>query len=278
MIEEFLLLFRKITLLPHWFMGVVFFIYGSFFGSFANVLIFRLQKEPPISLFKRSYCPYCSYSIPFYLNIPILSWFFLKGSCANCSHSFSFRYPFVEILMSCLFAGLFLTIGWKWFLLEALIFSVALVSASFIDWDQMIIPDSLSLSGICIGLLGAFLNPERPFSSALIGVLAGGGGLLLIAYLYYILRKKEGMGGGDIKMMGWIGAVLGWESLFFVLLSSCFFGSLFGAIIMLHGNKKLLETAFPFGPYLAFSALLYLFLIESQPDFLNLFKMSFSVF
>ena len=278
MFEEFIFLAQKLILLPRWFMGIVFFIYGSFFGSFTNVLIFRLQKEPPVSLFKHSYCPSCSYSIPFYLNIPILSWFILKGSCANCSHSFSFRYPFVEILMSCLFAGLFLAIGWKWFLLEALIFSVALVSASFIDWDQMIIPDSLSLSGICIGLLGAFLNPERLFSSALIGVLIGGGSLLLIAYLYSILRKKEGMGGGDIKMMAWIGSVLGWESLFFVLLSSCFFGSLFGFIIMLHGNKKLLQTAFPFGPYLAASALLYIFLIEFQPNFLNLFKIGFSAF
>ena len=265
-------------LLPDWFMGLVFFVYGSFFGSFANVLIFRLQQDPPVSLFKTSYCPHCFYSIPFYLNIPILSWFILKGACANCSKSFSFRYPFVELLMSCLFSALFLIIGWKWFLLEALVFSFSLVVASFIDWDQMIIPDSLSLSGICIGLLGAVLNPERSFSSSLFGVLIGGGGLLLIIYLYYLLRKKEGMGGGDVKMMAWIGAVLGWQSLFFVLLSSCLLGSLFGLGIMLRSNKNVLQTAFPFGPYLAVSALIYIFLAETQSYFLSLFKFDFSVF
>ena len=271
-------MFEKMLLLPHWFMICVFFIYGSFFGSFANVLIFRLQQEPPVNLFKKSYCPQCLYSIPFYLNIPILSWFFLRGACANCSKSFSFRYSLVEILMAFLFAGLFAVIGWKWFLLEALIFSVALVSASFIDFDRMIIPDSLSLSGVVIGLIGAFLNPDRSFFSAFLGFLIGGGSLLLIAYLYYFLRKKEGMGGGDIKMLAWIGAVLGWESLFFVLLSSCLLGSLFGLVIMLQGNKKLMQTAFPFGPYLALSALIYIFLLESHSNFLNFFRIDFSLF
>ena len=265
-------------LLPLWFMAIVFFVYGSFFGSFANVLIFRLQKDPPISLFKKSYCPHCLYSIPFYLNIPILSWFILRGACLNCSKSFSFRYATVEILMSLLFVGLFLIIGWKWFLLEALVFTVALVSASFIDWDQMIIPDSLSLSGIGIGLFGAFLNPDRSFLDSVLGVVMGGGGLLLIAYLYYLLRKKEGMGGGDIKMMAWIGAVLGWQSLFFVLLSSCLLGTLFGLAVMLQGNKKTMQTAFPFGPCLALSALIYIFLAESHSSFLNLFRIDLSAF
>ena len=268
-------MFETIILLPTWFTASVFFIYGSFFGSFTNVLIFRLQQESPISLFKKSYCPHCLYSIPFYLNIPILSWFFLKGACANCSKPISFRYPLVEFLMACLFTLLFLAIGWKWFLLEALIFTVALVAASFIDWDQMIIPDSISLSGIVIGLLGAFLNPERSVLSSFIGFIVGGGSLLLIAYLYFILRKKEGMGGGDIKMLAWIGAVLGWESLFFVLLSSCLLGSLFGLAIMLQGNKKVMQTAFPFGPYLAISALIYIFLMETDSSILNLFKIAF---
>ena len=271
-------MFEKITWLPIWLLALVFFIYGSFFGSFANVLIFRLKQEPPVSLLKKSYCPHCFYSIPVYLNIPILSWFILRGRCANCSKPFSFRYSMVEILMSFLFAGLFLAIGWKWFLFEALVFSVGLVSASFIDWDQMIIPDSLSLSGIGIGLLGAFLNPDRAFLSAFLGVLIGGGGLLLIAYSYYLLRKKEGMGGGDIKMMAWIGAVLGWQSLFFVLLSSCLIGTAFGLAIMLQSNKKLMQTAFPFGPCLALSALIYIFLREFHSPFLSLFRIDLSVF
>ncbi|MCZ0932421.1 MAG: prepilin peptidase [Oligoflexia bacterium] len=271
-------MFEKIILLPSWFMALVFFIYGSFFGSFANVVIFRLQQDPPVSLFKKSYCPHCQRAIPVYLNIPILSWFILRGACANCSKPFSFRYSAVETLMSFLFAGLFLVIGWKWFLLEALVFAVGLVSASFIDWDQMIIPDSLSLSGIGVGLLGAFLNPERSFLSSFLGALIGGGGLLLIAYLYYLLKKKQGLGGGDIKMLAWIGAVLGWQSLFFVLLIACLLGTVFGLTIMLQSNKKLMQTAFPFGPCLALSALIYIFLRESHSPFLSLFRIDLSVF
>ncbi|MBC6415302.1 MAG: prepilin peptidase [Bdellovibrionales bacterium] len=251
---------------PLWISAGYFFILGSFFGSFANVLIYRMQSEKTTNLFKRSYCPHCFYNIPFYLNIPLFSWFFLKGRCRNCSKKISFRYPLVELLTSCLFCSLYLAIGWKWFLLEALIFAFFLVVCSFIDLDQMILPDSLTLSGILLGLLGAWLNPERFFIDSFLGFVIGGGILLLISYLYYLIRKKEGMGGGDIKMMAWIGAVLGWQSLFFVLISSCFIGSFLGTLIMLQSNKKFFDKAFPFGPYLAFSAIVYIFL-ERKFDF-----------
>ena len=251
---------------------LVFFFYGAVFGSFANVLIYRLQQEKPISLFKASFCPHCSSPIPFYWNVPIISWFLLKGSCFKCSGKISFRYPLVEFLMAVMFPLLFFMIGWKWFLIEALIFGFALLVASFIDWDKMILPDSLTLSGIGIGLLGAFLNPERSFMDAVLGVLFGGGILILIAYFYYLIRKKEGMGGGDVKMLAWIGAVLGWKSLFFVLFCSCVLGSVLGAgMIMLQSNKKVLQTEFPFGPYLALSAFVFICLRAWNVEFLNLF-------
>lgn len=271
-------MFESFLLVPVSLMAFFFFIYGSFFGSFANVLIYRMQKEgEALNLFKGSYCPSCFYSIPFYLNIPIFSWFFLKGKCRNCSKPFSFRYPVVEFLMSLLFSVLFLVIGWKWFLLEALLFTFALLVAGFIDWDQMILPDSLTLSGIVIGLLGAWLNPERFFLDALLGVLFGGGILLLISALYYCFRGKEGMGGGDIKMMAWIGAVLGWQSLSFVLLSSCVLGSLVGFGIMLHSKKNTLQKAFPFGPCLVVSSLCYIFLSRRFEAYLSFF-MPFPIF
>ena len=253
-------------------MFVFFFIQGSFFGSFANVLIYRMQKKEPLDLFKKSYCPNCLYNIPFYLNIPILSWFILRGLCRNCEKPFSFRYPLVEFLMALIFSLLFLTVGWKWFLLEALFFAFALTVASFIDWDQMILPDSLTLLGLLIGLIGAWLNPERAFVSALFGAFFGGGVLLLVSYSYFVLRKKEGMGGGDIKMMAWIGAVLGWPSLSFIILSSCVIGSLVGGGMIWLGGKKLLQTAFPFGPFLAFSALIYIFLNEKAQNFIAFFN------
>ena len=269
-------MFEVIFLAPRWLVFISFFVYGSCLGSFANVLIYRMQKKEPLNLFKKSHCPHCFYNIPFYLNIPLISWFILKGHCRNCGKSFSFRYPLVEFLMAFSFSTLFLAIGWKWFLLEALLFVFALIVASFIDWDQMILPDSFTVSGIVIGLFGAWLNPERLFMSAFFGVLFGGGMLLIIAYMYYWLRKKEGMGGGDIKMMAWIGAVLGWEALVFVLLSSCLLGSLSGLAIMLRSNKNILRTAFPFGPPLALSAVLYIFLERWAAGFMSFF-MPFTV-
>ena len=262
---------ESLLLLPIGVLTALFFILGSFFGSFANVLIYRMQKKEKLDLFKRSYCPYCYYRIPFYLNIPILSWFFLRASCANCSKKISFRYPLVEFLMSLAFSLLFLSLGWKWFLLESLIFTFCLLVASMIDWDQMILPDSLTLSGIVLGLAGAFLNPERLFIDSFYGVLIGGGSLKFVSSLYYIIRKREGLGGGDIKMMAWIGAILGWEPLFFVLVSSCFLGTLVGVLIMLQSNKNLLEIALPFGPYLALSAFSYIILSESFQSILSFF-------
>lgn len=262
---------ENILLLPTGLMTAFFFLQGSFFGSFANVLIYRMQKEEPLDLLKASHCPNCSYKIPFYLNIPILSWFLLRGHCKNCGEKFSFRYPLVEFLMATLFALLFLAIGWKWFLLEALIFGFMLLVASFIDWDQMILPDSFTLSGIALGLLGAALNPERLFMPSLYGVLLGGGFLLFVSFTYYLLRKQEGMGGGDIKMLAWIGALLTWESLPFVVLISCVMGSVLGLGLMLQSNKKSLQTALPFGPFLAFSSLLYIFLEKWSVGFVAFF-------
>ena len=257
--------------LPRWEIAIVFFIYGSMFGSFANVLIYRMQREGPLNLFKRSHCPHCSYKIPFYLNIPILSWFILMGRCRNCKNKISFRYPLVEFLMASFFALLFLSIGWKWFLLEAILFTFALVVASFIDFDQMILPDSLTLSGIVIGLCGAFLNPERSFLESFIGFFVGGLLLLSISYFYFVLRKQEGMGGGDIKLLGWIGAVLGFKSLAFVLVVSSVLGTFVGLFMILSDKKRDFQTALPFGPYLALGALLYIFVKDIGGDYMSFF-------
>ena len=262
-------MFDFILSVPRGLMACFFFIFGAIWGSFANVVIYRMicsiKGQENLDLFKKSYCPHCRKNIPFYLNIPLISWFLLGGMCKNCGQPISFRYLLVECLMAGGFFVLFLTLGWKWFLLEALLFAFAVTVAGFIDWDQMILPDSLTLSGIAIGLLGAWLNPERSFLPALWGCLAGGGWLWFISYAYYILRGKEGLGMGDVKMAAWIGAVLGWQSLFFVIIVSCFMGSLVGLGIivsqgMAHSGKIDFQKLFPFGPYLAFSSLLYIFL------------------
>lgn len=173
--------------------------------------------------------------------------------------------------MAILFCATFLKFDLSWTLLEYLIFVFGLVTASFIDIDHMILPDEFTLGGIVVGLIGASLNPEREFLPALIGVILGGGFLWAIAAIYSALRKQEGMGGGDIKLLGWIGAVLGWTSVPFVIISSSLVGSLVGLIIMAK-FKKNLSHAIPFGPYLALGAILFmLFGREISAAYIHLF-------
>ncbi|MCB0350940.1 MAG: prepilin peptidase [Bdellovibrionales bacterium] len=239
------------------FFAIYFFLVGACLGSFANVVIYRYPLGLSV-VRPRSACLACKKQIPWYDNIPILSWFILRGRCRACKAKYSFRYPLVEIIMGGLFLGLFLKFGWSWLLAEYLLFSFALVIASFIDFDHMILPDVFTLSGIVIGLIGAALNPDREFMPALWGVLLGGGFLYAVAAIYSAVRKQEGMGGGDIKLIAWIGAVLGWTSVPFVIISSSLIGSVVGLIVMAK-TKGGMSQAIPFGPYLALGALVYIF-------------------
>ncbi len=159
--------------------------------------------------------------------------------------------------MGALFAWAGWTFGLSPTLVEALIFIFCTVCASFIDIDHMILPDKFTLSGIVIGLIGAALNPDRHFMDALYGVLMGGGFLWAVAYLYYVFRGREGMGGGDIKLLGWIGAVLGWKAVPVVILASSVLGAIVGILLALKARGGM-NKAIPFGPYLAGAALLYL--------------------
>lgn len=234
-----------------------FFVLGAIFGSFGNVIIYRLPKDESV-VTPRSSCQNCKAPVKWYDNIPILSWFILGGRCRSCKVEFSFRYPLVEFLMGALFAGAFYYFGFSWTLLEAQIFIFGLVICTFIDFDHMILPDEFTLSGIVIGLMGAALSPEREFMDAFWGVLFGGGFLWGMAYIYYVLTNNEGMGGGDIKLLAWVGAVLGWKAIPFVILTSAIIGSVVG-LTMASRSKTGLKTVIPFGPYLALGALLYLF-------------------
>ena len=232
------------------------FVVGLIWGSFANVVILRLPSKESV-VTPRSRCPKCKSRVRFYDNIPVLSWFLLRGKCRDCKAPISWRYPLVELLSGVLFLAVFLKHGYQWVTLEYIVFCWSLLVVSFIDLDHMILPDVFTLSGILIGLTGAILNPERDFLSAIAGVLMGGGFLYAIAYLYYALRKQEGMGGGDIKLLAWIGAVLGWTSIPFVIMVSSVIGSLVGLVVAAR-SKSGLKAVIPFGPYLALAAVLYL--------------------
>ena len=237
---------------------VFFFILGALLGSLANVLIVRLPQGESF-LISRSRCLKCKSVIRWYDNIPIFSWFILKGRCRQCGSSFSFRYPLVECLMAAIFLLIYLKFQNSWLQLEYSVFCFALVVGSFIDFDHMILPDEITLSGILLGLLGAWINPERDFLSAFMGVILGGGFLWLIACIYYLLRKEEGIGGGDIKLLAWIGAVLGWLAIPLVILVASLVGSFVGILVSLRSSQGM-KTAIPFGPYLALGAVCYIFL------------------
>lgn len=240
---------------PSFFIAV-FFVLGAVLGSFANVVILRLPREE--SLVKpRSHCVACGKTIAWYDLVPIVSWFMRRGRCRWCGAKFSFRYPLVELLTAIAFAVTFAMDGWSWSLLEHLLFVWPLIVCVFIDIDHMILPDEFTLSGVVIGLAGAALNPDRAFTDALLGVLAGGGFLWFMAWVYFALTGKEGMGGGDIKLLGWIGAVLGIEAVPFTIVVSAVVGSVVG-LILTRKDERGLQAAIPYGPYLVLGALVYL--------------------
>lgn len=236
------------------------FLFGAIFGSFANVIILRMPLGE--SVWGRSRCNKCKSKIAWYNNIPLFSYFFLRGRCSSCKERFSLRYPLIEFIMASLFALVVYQYGLSWLTVEYLILIFGLVTAAFIDYDYMILPDELTLGGLAIGLVGAALNPERNFSEALIGVLFGGGILWLVAYVYFVFTGREGLGGGDIKLLAWLGALLGWQAIPFIILSSSIVGSIVGLAVS-KKNQSSLKTMIPFGPFLALGAILYILGLKS---------------
>jgi len=236
------------------------FILGAVIGSFLNVCIYRIPAG--ISIIRpRSRCPQCGTPIAWYHNLPILSWVLLKGRCATCSAPFSVRYPLVEALTGVLFALFFYRFGFHPMTPVVLLLVAALVVITFIDVDHQIIPDVISLPGIPVGFLCAFLIPWVSWQDSLIGILLGGGSLLTIALGYEFLTKKEGMGFGDVKLLAMLGAFLGWTSIFPIIFIGSLLGTLVGVPLMLikGADRKL---AVPFGPFLAAAALIHLFFVQ----------------
>ena len=236
------------------------FLFGACFGSFANVLIYRLPKGE--SIMGRSHCMNCGRTIPWYHNVPFFAYFFLKGKCAFCGARFSLRYPFIELLTAILFTAIAAYYGMSWTTLEYLILVFGLIVGSFIDLDHMILPDEITLGGLAIGLLGATLNPEREFMEAFLGVLIGGGTLWLVAYVYFVFTGRDGLGGGDIKLLAWLGSLLGWKSIPFIILFSSMTGSVVG-LAMSRKNREGLKTVIPFGPFIAAAAVFYMLGLKS---------------
>jgi leader peptidase (prepilin peptidase) / N-methyltransferase len=232
------------------------FLLGAVIGSFLNVCIYRIPAGESI-VRPRSRCGACGSPIRWYQNIPILSFLALRGRCAACGAKISWRYPLVEALTGGLFVLLLWRFGPQPFVLVLLLFAAALVTITFIDLDHQIIPDVISLPGIVVGILCSFLLPWVSWSDSLLGILLGGGSLYLVAAGYSLLSGKEGMGGGDIKLLAMIGAFLGWKAILPIVFFSSVLGTLVGVPLMLV-KKADGKLAIPFGPFLSAGALIYL--------------------
>jgi leader peptidase (prepilin peptidase)/N-methyltransferase len=232
-------------------------IFGALIGSFLNVCICRLPEGESI-VFPGSRCPQCHHPIPFYDNIPILSYLWLHGRCRNCHHPISLQYLIVEGTTALISLVSFMTFGPSWSYLIYFSFMAALTVMTVIDLYHQIIPDVISLPGIGAGLLASLVLPKITFVNSLLGVLLGGGSLFLVATLYQWLFKREGMGGGDVKLLAMIGAFLGWKAVILTILFSSLIGSLVGISIMLIKGKDF-KYAIPYGPFLSIGAALSLF-------------------
>ncbi|MCX5848943.1 MAG: prepilin peptidase [Deltaproteobacteria bacterium] len=233
------------------------FVFGAAIGSFLNVCIFRLPAKTSI-IKPGSKCPHCGHPLRFYDNIPIFSFLFLRGKCRDCGGKISWRYPLVELITAILSLFLFMKFGLTLKFFIFFIFIAVLIVITFIDLDHQIIPDILTLPGIPIFLLAAVFIVKLPWLEALLGVLIGGGILFAIALVYELISKREGMGGGDIKLLAMIGGFLGWKSLLFILLFSSLFGAIVGLAIVLI-QKQDMKYAVPFGPFLSAAVVAYIF-------------------
>ncbi|MCX5847426.1 MAG: prepilin peptidase [Deltaproteobacteria bacterium] len=239
------------------FLDIFFTVAGAAVGSFLNVLICRIPEGQSI-VFPASHCPKCMHAIRFYDNIPIISYLVLRGKCRDCHEKISLRYPIVEAITALLSLLLFWKFGLGLKYLFSFIFTCALIVITFIDFDHQIIPDVISLPGIPLFFLLAVFFMDVPVLEALLGIFIGGGCLFAIAFSYELITKREGMGGGDIKLLAMLGAFLGWKSLFFILFVSSLLGAFVGISMMIAKGKDM-KYAVPFGPFLSIAAVVYLF-------------------
>jgi leader peptidase (prepilin peptidase)/N-methyltransferase len=221
-------------------------------GSFFNVLIHRLPRGESI-VRPASRCPSCGRPIRPWENIPLLSFLLLGGRCAGCGAAISWRYPAVEAIAGSGYALFALADGPGYPLVRDLVFFSILVPVAFIDVDHRIIPDELSLGGLAAGIALSFL-PGGGWKESLLGGLAGGGILYATAAAYEKITGREGMGGGDVKLIAMIGAFLGWKGALFTIFTASLLGVAGGLFAMRKGTEGL-KTAIPFGPYLCIGAI-----------------------
>ncbi|HEY0231811.1 MAG TPA: A24 family peptidase [Dokdonella sp.] len=252
-------------------------VFGLLVGSFLNVVILRLPRRlehewraqarellagdavvdepvseitPPDLVFTGSHCPHCKHALSPFDNIPLLSWLALRGRCRYCKSPISWQYPLVELLTALASAAVAWKFGYGWPLAAGLVFTWVLVAASGIDARTQLLPDQLTLPllwlGLLISLVPLFVAPPVSIIGAAIGYLS----LWSVYWLFKLLTGKEGMGYGDFKLLGALGAWMGAMSLLPIILLSSLIGAIVGgAALALRGKDR--STPIPFGPFIA---------------------------
>ena len=243
-----------------YFPAIAVFLFGLTFGSFLNVCIYRMPRGLSV-VSPRSACPGCAKPIAAYDNIPVLSWLILGGRCRGCRTPISPRYAAVELLTGLLWLGCYAEFGLSFALVKWAAFAFLLLGLIFTDAETMLLPDLLTLPGLALGLVFAFFVPVNDlvsqlapgmvpgmaqlplssditsrllsFSDAALGALAGAGFIYGVGEIYFRARGIEGMGFGDVKLMGMIGAFLGLKLTIFTIFSASIAGSIFGISTML---------------------------------------------
>jgi leader peptidase (prepilin peptidase) / N-methyltransferase len=240
--------------------NILAFIFGACIGSFLNVCIYRIPAAMSI-VHPGSSCPRCKTMIPFYDNIPIFSYLMLMGKCRKCGTPIAIRYPLVELLGGLCAVACVLSFGPTLHGLVAFAFIATLIVVTFIDLDHRIIPDKISLPGIPLFFLAALAVPSVSWRASVIGIVAGGGSLFAVAWFYQFVTGREGMGGGDIKLLAMIGAMIGWQGILFTLFAASAIGTIVGLLAMARSGRGM-RLAIPFGPFLAMGAIIYMFFGE----------------
>jgi leader peptidase (prepilin peptidase)/N-methyltransferase len=227
---------------------------GACFGSFSNVLIHRLPRNLSV-VRPGSACPGCARPIAWHENIPVLSWLWLRGRCRGCAAPIAIRYPLVELAgAACALVGVW-RFGFGAAGLSASLLLLLLLDIALIDWEHMIIPHTLTIAGGAIGLGMSFLDGRDPATSFL-GMATGAGIILAVSWGYRLVRGVVGMGGGDVMLMGMVGAFLGpWG-----VAGTIFGGALLGTLYVVVASRGRIQggAKLPFGTFLAAAAAIVL--------------------
>lgn len=253
--------------------AIIAFALGACAGSFVSVVAYRLPRE--ISIVRPgSFCPHCERPIPWWANIPLFAYLGLRGRCLMCGASIPLRYFLTEVTLAAAAAWLLMNFS----LPDAIarfVFCAALFAVALVDYDWRLIPNAITFPATLAGFAAASLvMPEVGWLGSLIGIIIGAGALFLTGEIYRLVRGIEGVGLGDVWLLGMTGAFIGWIGVLFTLFFGALLGSVGGLIYALGGgapgptaggreteqaeqNPPILQTAIPFGPFLAFAAAVF---------------------